>query len=85
MDLDVATEAMVGDPSRFKLVMGKTAPEVNKRFGFLSELSQVPEYYQHCYENSPWVGRQVMFIRKSNWMVIFTEGKATNLVLAKGC
>jgi hypothetical protein len=84
IDLDVATETMVGDTGRFKLVIGKTPAELRRGFGFLLEPSQASQYLRGCYQSSPWKDRKVLFIRKSPWMVVFTDDKATDLVLVKG-
>lgn len=85
MNLDVATETMVGDPGRDKLVLGRTQVQLQHRFGFLLEPSQASQYLRGCYQGSPWKDRKVLFIRNSPWMVIFTDDKATDLVLIKGC
>jgi len=87
MNLDEVTEAMVGDgdPEKNRLVIGKTESELRKKFGFLLEPFQVSPYLRGCYQSSAWKDRKVLFIRKSPWMVVFTDGKATDLVLVKGC
>lgn len=87
MNLDEATEAMVGDgdPQKNMIVIGKTEGELRKRFGYLLEPSQVYPYLRGCYQTSYWKGRKVLFIRRSQWMVVFVDGKASHLVLMKGC
>jgi hypothetical protein len=85
MDLDTATGTMIGDASREKLVLGNTKAELRERFGYLSTLAEVSPYFSGCYQNSDWKGADVLFIRKSPWMVVFSGDKATKLVLIKGC
>ncbi len=85
MNLDMATGTMVGDRSRDKLVVGKTEAELRSRFGYLLPLADTTDYNKMCYESSDWKGSKVLFIRDSQWMVVFHDDKATDLVLIKGC
>lgn len=87
IDLDRATDVMIGDPSRGSLVIGRSEGELKARFGYLRPLSDANSYLKYCYFNSPWSrnGKTAMSLRNSNWMVLFENGKATDLVLAKGC
>ncbi len=84
-NLDVATAAMVGDPYRDKLVVGKTKAQLRDKFGSLLSPAEASSYLRGCYQNSAWKDRDVLFIRQSSWMVVFDGDKATNLVLVKGC
>ena len=76
---------MIGDASHEKLVLGKTKAQLREKFGYLSTLSEVSPYLSGCYQNSGWKGRDVLFIRKSPWMIVFNGDEATELVLIKGC
>jgi hypothetical protein len=80
-----ATGAMVGDPHRDDLVLGKTRAQLEKRFGPLVPLADAPPYLRACYQDSDWKTRDVLFIANSEWMVVFDGGKAVDLVLMKGC
>ena len=86
MDRDFALGVMTHDAAG-PLVVGKSEKELGKRFGFLLTLDQTNSYNRFCYFNSPspGIGKTVKFLRNSNWMVVFENGKATNLVLMKGC
>lgn len=84
-NLDDATGAMVGDPDRDKLVVGKTRAELRDRFGLLRSPAEASPYLRGCYENSPWNKRDVVFIGQSLRMVVLDGDKATNMVLIKGC
>jgi hypothetical protein len=85
MNPDMATETMIGDAGRDKLVIGKTDSQLRGRFGFLLEPAEASQYLRSCYQSSPWKDRRVLFIRNGPWMVVFEGDKATNLVLIKGC
>ena len=85
MDLDTASDTMIGDANREVLVLGKTKPELREKFGYLSTLLEASPYLRGCYENSDWKGTDVLFIRKSPWMIAFSGDRATKLVLIKGC
>jgi hypothetical protein len=85
MDLDTASGTMIGDGSREKLVLGKTKAKLREKFGYLSTLSEASPYLSGCYQNSDWKGTDVLFIRKSPWMIVFNGDEATKLVLIKGC
>jgi hypothetical protein len=87
MNLDEVTEAMVGDgdPEKNKIVIGRTESELRGKFGYLLEPSQASPYLSGCYQTSYWKDQRVLFIRKSQWMVVFHDGRASDLVLMKGC
>jgi hypothetical protein len=86
LDLDKATETMVGDAYADRLVIGKNQDNLAKKFGFVTTLDTTSGYNRHCYENSNYYrGKPVLFLRKSNWMVVMNNGKAVGLVLIKGC
>jgi hypothetical protein len=85
MDLDRATVAMIGDSRRDRLVFGKTKTELWEKFGYLSTTVEVSLYLNDCYQKSAWSGKDVLFIRKGPWMVVFDGNNAAELVLIKGC
>jgi hypothetical protein len=85
MNLDAASDTMIGDANREMLVLGKTKVELQEQYGYLSTLSEASPYLRGCYENSHWQGADVLFIRKSPWMIVFSGDKAKELVLLKGC
>lgn len=85
VNLDQATAAMVGDPNRDKLVVGKTKAQLRDKFGPLLSSAEASPYLKGCYQNSAWKDKDVLFIGQSSWMVVFDGDRATNLVLIKGC
>src|SRR5271168_1948597 len=62
VNLDVATTAMVGDPSRDKLVVGKTKTQLRDRFGSLFSPAEASPYLRGCYQNSSWKDSEVLLI-----------------------
>jgi len=85
LDPDIATGTMIGDSSSDRLVVGKTKLQLQDRFGYLVKPSDASPYLRSCYENSRWKGGDVLFIRKSPWMVGFSGDNAKSLILLKGC
>lgn len=85
MNLDTAAGTMIGDSDRDKLVLGKTKQQLQEKFGYLLSPGDTSSYLRDCYQASPWKNRDVLFIRTSPWMIVFDQGRATNLVLIKGC
>ena len=85
IDLDLAADTMIGDAHRDELVVGKTKTQLEKKFGYMLAREQVTPYLRGCSQAPPWRDRDVSFIRKSPWMVVFDGDKATELVLIKGC
>jgi hypothetical protein len=53
MDLDLATEVMVGDPHRESLVIGKTEAQLKKRFGYLLTPDEASFYVRACTSDRP--------------------------------
>jgi hypothetical protein len=84
MDPDTAVEIMVGDVHPEKIVLGKTREQLRGRFGYLSTLAQASPYLQDCYSSWHSRGKEVLFIRTSQWMIVFDGDQATELVLCKG-
>jgi len=85
MDLDTATATMVGDANRDSIVLGRSRAQLQNRFGYLQTTSETSEYNRTCYQNSAWKSGNVAFIRRSPWLIVFDNDKATALVLMKGC
>ncbi|SRR6266571_3068984 len=91
MNLDNAIAAMTHDTWAVRQVEGKSKEELKNRFGFIRTLKEARPYDQVCYTNGSFgergiaaAGRDVVFLRDSDWMVILDNGKAVDLVLCKG-
>jgi len=76
---------MMRDGKRNELVIGKTKEELTRRFGYLLSPKDATPYRRTCFEGSDWRKDEAMFIRNSDWMVVFANGRASNLILVKGC
>ena len=86
LDVPDAAAAMIGDPHREALVLGKSQKELERRFGHLLSLSEVPPRLKGCYhEYGEEPGTEVRFIAESDWMVVFSKDRAAKLVLLKSC
>jgi hypothetical protein len=85
MNLDAAAVTMIGDGGRDKLVVGKTKAQLRNEFGYLLTPDDASQYLRGCYQNSDWKSKEVLFIRRSPWMIAFEGDRATSLVLIKGC
>lgn len=84
LGIDDALDTMIEDPHRDSIVIGKTKEQLASRFGFVSS-APGNGYIKYCFDNSPYRGKSVLFIRNSNWMVLMKDGTADGLVRAKGC
>lgn len=91
MDLDNAVGTMTHDTWAVRLVEGKSKEELKNRFGFIRTLKEARSYDQLCSTNGSVgergihaAGKEVVFLRDSDWMVILDNGKAVDLVLCKG-
>jgi hypothetical protein len=86
MAIPDAAAAMIGDPNRDSLVVGKSKEELNMRFGHLHSVSEAPSYLRHCYhEYGEEPGHEPRFIADSDWMIIFAGNRAIRLVNIKSC
>ncbi len=91
MNLDDAVSAMTHDVWAVRLVEGQAKDQLKHRFGIIRELKEARPYDQFCSTNGsigergiPAAGKEVVFLRDSDWMVILDKGKAVDLVLCKG-
>jgi hypothetical protein len=84
-DLDQAHAAgdMVGDVNRDELVVGKTKEELRHRF-VLQTPAQTAAYYRKCEGGHSMKNRSVLFVKDSEWLIVFAGDRATGLVLCKG-
>jgi hypothetical protein len=80
-----ALETMVVDPRRDTLVLGRTQEQLVSKFGYVSSIEEADNYVKYCYDNSQYRGTEVLFLRKSHWMVAMTNGRASGLLFVKGC
>ena len=83
MDLDKAVNAVVKDPDRMDLIRGKTVAQLAKKFGYVTTVEHSSPYLQWAYENS-FKGEDVVFLRNTELMIIFENGRAVDVVYVKG-
>jgi hypothetical protein len=91
MNLDRALSGMTHDSWAVRLVRGLSKDQLRERFGIIRTLSEARPYDQLC-DGVQAVGelgvhpsgKEVVFLRDSDWMVILDNGKAVDLVLCKG-
>ena len=76
---------MIDDVHRGDLVIGKTKGELAQKFGYVTTLDEASQYIKYCYDNSDYRGKQVLFLRRSNWQVVMKDARALEIVLVKGC
>jgi hypothetical protein len=92
MNLDHALGGMTHDTWAVRLVAGLTEAQLKDRFGVVRSLSEARPYDQLCSTQEGAVGergvhaagKQVLYRRDSDWMVIMDQGRAVDLVLCKG-
>jgi hypothetical protein len=83
MDLDRATSDVALDPDRNAMILGRTKLELAKRFGYLKTSAEVRPYLRnYCLAARP--GADAMFLRNHNMMIVFIDGRATEVVTCKG-
>ena len=78
-----AFEAMIGDRNRLELVKGKNIEEIRRKFGHLRRDDLLP-YQAMCVTNGGYKAKDLVFLGDSNWMVLFSNGFAIELILCKG-
>jgi hypothetical protein len=85
INLDRALDEMVSDPGRDSIILGKTKPELDAKFGFTIPLQQASTYVQYCFKNSQYSTSEAIILRQSNWMVLIQDHKAAKLIRVSGC
>jgi hypothetical protein len=81
IDLDRAVGVMSHDRSSEQMILGKNEKSLTSRFGYLLS----PEVASPCYgpaaREATANGDKVLFLRKSDYMIVFHNGVATRVVL----
>lgn len=81
IDLDRAVGVMSHDRASEQMILGKNEKSLRSRFGYML----FPEAASPCYR--PYAreaaanGDKVLFLRKSDYMIVFHDGVATQAVL----
>ena len=83
MNLDTAVDAVVNDPNRMDLIRGKTVAQLVKKFGYVTTLENAYPYLRQIHDEQ-FKGKEVVFLRHSDLMVILENGRGVDLVYIKG-
>ena len=88
MDPEAACENMIGDRNTEDLVMGKTVEQVRKRFVHLRE-NDFLFYQQAALERvkkasgkGSFEGKKIVFLGNTYWIVVFKNGRASDLIIS---
>ena len=86
LDPSIALETMIGDRDPNLLIVGKSKEELTRKFGFLTPIEQGPDYYRRAAAARALKAGEsnVFLLRRGPWFVVFSEGRASELVLVKG-
>ena len=86
LNLGEAEGEMISDPTRDRLVIGKTKAQLERKFGHLVPLANAPEYAKFCCrDGSDCDGALFIADGPEPWMIVFRGDKAAGLYLIKGC
>lgn len=77
---------MIGDSNREGLVIGKSRSQLEQKFGYLTPIEKASPYDQSVWRSLSIDTRnnEVVVLRDSTWLVVFSNGRAVQLVLVKG-
>lgn len=81
IDLDRAVSTMHHDRASEEMILGKTEAAVTKRFGYLLPQEAAPSCFRTESEGVAPLGDKALFLRKSDYLVIFHNGVAVRVVL----
>jgi hypothetical protein len=84
LDPDIAVQTMIGDPRRESIIIGQSKTQLEKRFGYVTPIDKAAPYYQGAWRSRSNRASEVFEIRNSDWLVVFSSGKAADLILVKG-
>lgn len=81
IDLDRAVSVMSHDSASEQMILGKNERSLTSRFGYLLS----PEAASPCYraeaQKAKTNGDKVLFLRRSDYMIVFHDGVATQVIL----
>jgi len=86
IDLDRAVGTIEEDPDgKRNLIIGQTKAQLRARFGFLLTPHDAGPLLERCVQGSWAEGRDALFLRGSNMIVVFRNGVATETDILKPC
>lgn len=81
LNTNVVYRCLTPDPDRDSVVVGRTVPQLQRRFKHLRTRETANEYQRYY---SPELPPDARWLGDSPWAVIFTNGVASELRLMKG-
>ena len=81
IDLDRAVSTMHHDRASEQMILGKSEAEVTKRFGYLLPPEKAPSCFRAESEGVASPGDKALFLRKSDYLIIFRNDVAVRVVL----
>lgn len=81
IDLDRAVSTMHHDRWSERMILGKSEGEVTRRFGYLLPPEDAPPCFRAASVGVAPPGDKALFLRKSDYLVVFHNGIAVNVVL----
>ena len=82
MDLEDAIDAVIHDPDRDSVLIGKTEAELRVRFGIIGPLTADG---RQCVVDTPWRDAKLLMLRDSPMAVAFKNGRSYDHVMLKDC
>jgi len=81
IDLDRAVSTMHHDQWSERMILGKSEDALTRRFGYLLPPEAALPCYRDASQGIAPAGDKALFLRKSDYLIIFHDGLAVNLVL----
>lgn len=81
IDLDRAVSTMHHDRWSERMILGKSEDAVTKRFGYLLPPEKASPCYRNASQGIAQAGDKVLFLRKSDYVIVFHDGVATQVEL----
>jgi hypothetical protein len=81
IDLDRAVSVMHHDRWSERMIIGKSEKSLTARFGYLLPPEAVAPCYRAESQGNVPNGDKVLFLRKSDYMIVFHDGVAARVVL----
>jgi hypothetical protein len=81
IDLDRAVGVMHHDRASERMILGRTENSLRGRFGYLRTPEEMPSCYRSASQGVALDGDKVLFLRKSDYLVVFHNGIAERVVL----
>jgi hypothetical protein len=81
IDLDRAVSVMHHDHWSERMILGKSEESLTSRFGYLLPPEKVSPCYRNAGQGMAPTGDKALFLRKSDYLIVFHDGVATRVVL----